>query len=288
MARQASYSASAARRLAQEWSRLSLSAMIGFAVTGLFLVVAIGAPVLAPYGISDVVGGVWEPSSAGHWLGTDNLGRDLLSRLIWGAQLTLLVPLTATVLAIGLGTALGFTAAFFGGWVDQALSRANDVVMSIPTLILALVVLSVLPSEIYTLVLLIAVLEATRVYRIARSVAMEIVVLDYVEVARLRGEGWRWIMMRELLPNAAVPLMAEFGVRFVFAILFLSALSYLGLGVQPPLADWGGIVRDNKEGIIFGVGAALYPGVAITILAISVNLIVDWFLERTTGSPAGS
>jgi peptide/nickel transport system permease protein len=159
--------------------------------------------------------------------------------------------------------------------------------MSIPTLIFALVVLSVLPSRLYILILVMAVLEATRVFRVSRAVAADIAVMDFVEAAKLRGEGWNWIIFREILPNAASPLLAEFGLRFAFAVLFLSALSFLGLGIQPPAADWGGMVKDNKDGIVFGVGAALYPGAAIATLAISVNLVVDWLLNRTSSLKGG-
>lgn len=276
-----------AGRLGQMFRGVPFSALLGLFGVVFFAFFAIFAPWLAPYGVFEIVGGVWQPSSADHWLGTDNLGRDLMSRLIWGARLTIFVALAATVLAFVIGVLLGFTAAVLGGWVDQVLSRANDLLMSIPTLILALVVLTVLPSDLYILILVIAVLEATRVFRISRSVAVDIAVMDFVEAARLRGEGWGWIITREILPNAMSPLLAEFGLRFAFAVLFLSSLSFLGLGVQPPVADWGGMVRENKDGIIFGIGAALYPGAAIAALAISVNLVVDWVLNRTSSLKGG-
>ncbi len=263
------------------------TALLGLFGICFFMFFAIFAPWVAPYGVFEIVGGVWQPASAEHWLGTDNLGRDLMSRLIWGARLTIFVALAATLLAFLIGVVLGFTAAVFGGWVDQVLSRGNDLLMAIPTLILALVILTVLPSDLYILILVIAVLEATRVFRISRAVAADIVVMDFVEAARLRGEGWGWIITREILPNALSPLIAEFGLRFAFAVLFLSALSFLGLGVQPPVADWGGMVRENKDGIIFGIGAALYPGAAIAALAVSVNLVVDWILNRTASLKGG-
>lgn len=267
--------------------RLPISAMIGLFGVGFYLFLAIFAPWIAPYGETEIVGAVWEQPSAEFWLGTDNLGRDLLTRLIYGAQTTILIAAISTITAFVLGALLGFLAAVMRGWVDQVLSRANDLLMSIPTLIFALVVLSVLPSELYILILVMAVLEATRVFRVSRAVAADIAVMDYVEAARLRGEGWGWIISREILPNAASPLLAEFGLRFAFAVLFLSALSFLGLGIQPPAADWGGMVKDNKDGIVFGIGAALIPGAAIATLAISVNLVVDWLLNRTSSLKGG-
>jgi peptide/nickel transport system permease protein len=177
---------------------------------------------------------------------------------------------------------LGFFAAVIGGFADQAISRAVDVVMSIPTLIFALVVLSVLPPSTLILILVIAILDSTRVFRLTRAVAMDVAVMDFVEVARLRGEGLGWVIRREVLPNTLPPLIAEFGLRFCFAFLFLSALSFLGLGIQPPQADWGGMVRDNANAISFGLIVPLIPAAAIALLTIAVNLVVDWQLNRAS------
>lgn len=269
------------------FGRIPVSAWVGIVLTSAFVFVAVFAPWLAPYGEGEIVGGLWEPSSARFWLGTDNLGRDLLSRMIYGAQITLFIAAVATALSFCLGSILGFTAAVVGGWVDQGLSRGVDLLMSIPTLIFALVVLSVLPANVVTLVLVMGILDSTRVYRLSRAVAVDINVMDFVEAAKLRGEGRRWIIFREILPNALSPLVAELGLRFIFMVLFLSALSFLGLGVQPPDADWGGIVKENKEGIVFGIPAALIPAGAIAALAISVNLVADWVLNRTTSLKGG-
>ncbi len=267
--------------------RIPISGAIGLAGVAIYLFLAIFAPLIAPYPVFEVVGGVWESPSRSFPLGTDNIGRDLLSRMIWGAQITILVAAAATFISFIIGVLLGFLAAILRGWVDQGLSRFNDLLMAIPTLIFALVVLSVLPTDLYVLILVMAVLDSTRVYRISRAVAVDIAVMDYVEAARLRGEGWRWIMLREILPNALSPLLAELGLRFAFAVLFLSSLSFLGLGVQPPVADWGSMVKENKDGIVFGIAAALIPGLAIATLAISVNLVVDWVLNRTSSLKGG-
>jgi peptide/nickel transport system permease protein len=263
------------------------SAAIGLIGLAIYLFLALFAQWVAPYGVAEVVGKVWEPPSAAFWLGTDNLGRDLLSRLIYGAQITIFIATAATLLAFAFGVVLGFLAAILRGWTDQGLSRVNDLMMAIPTLIFALVVLSVLPTDLYVLVFVMAILDSTRVFRIGRAVAVDVAVMDFVEAARLRGEGWGWIMFREILPNAMSPLLAEFGLRFAFAVLFLSSLSFLGLGVQPPAADWGSMVKENKDGIVFGVSAALIPGFAIATLAICVNLVVDWFLNRTASLKGG-
>lgn len=266
---------------------MPVSAMIGLTLTGLYFLAAIFAPLIAPYGMAQVVGDVWEPSSREHLLGTDNIGRDLLTRMIYGGRTTIFIATMATILSFVTGSILGFLAAVLGGWADQVLSRMVDMLMAIPSLILALVVLAVLPVTVTTLIVVMGLLDATRVFRLARAVAVDINVMDYVEAAKLRGEGRGWIIFREILPNALSPLVAELGLRFIFMVLFISTLSFLGLGVEPPLADWGGIVKENKDGIIYGIGAALYPAIAIATLAISVNLVADWVLNRTTSLKGG-
>ncbi len=266
---------------------IPFSAWIGIIGILLAFFLAIFAPLIAPYGEREVVGEIWEQMSSQYWLGTDNLGRDLLSRMIYGARTTLFVALAASVLSFSIGIFLSFTAAVTRGIVDQILSRFNDLMMSIPTLIFALVVLAVLPQNIWILITVMAVLDSTRVFRLGRAVALDVAVMEFVEAARLRGEGNMWIIFREILPNTLSPLLAEFGLRFAFSILFLSTLSFLGLGIQPPAADWGGMVKDNKDGIIFGIPAALIPGGAIAALAICVNLVVDWLLRKTSSLKGG-
>ena len=267
--------------------RIPLGAWIGLIFSSLFLFVAIFAPLVSPFPMDEIVGDVWEPMSAGHWLGTDNLGRDLLSRMIYGARTTIFIAAVATAISFILGSVLGFTAAVVGGWFDTLMSRFVDLLMAVPTLIFGLVVLSVLPTTLLTLILVMGILDSTRVYRLSRAVAVDINVMDFVEAAKLRGEGTSWIIFREILPNALSPLVSELGLRFIYAVLFLSALSFLGLGVQPPQADWGGMVKENKDGIVFGIPAALIPAAAIAALAISVNLVADWILNRTTDIKGG-
>lgn len=268
--------------------RIPISALIGLVMTGAFFLVAVFAGLLAPHGLDEIVSAeVWAPRSAEFPLGTDSIGRDLLSRMIYGCQVTIFVATAATVLSFTVGSVLGFFAATLGGWVDQVMSRLVDLVMAIPSLILALVILSVMPVTLPVLIVVIGLLDSTRVYRLSRAVAVDITVMDYVEAARLRGEGWVWIVFREILPNALSPLVAELGLRFIFAVLFISTLSFLGLGVQPPLADWGGIVKENSSGLVYGIPAALIPAIAIAVLAISVNLVADWVLGRTTSLKGG-
>jgi peptide/nickel transport system permease protein len=259
--------------------RLSLSAWIGLAIVVINLLAALLAPVIAPYGQAELVGDVWAPPSGQFWLGLDNLGRDMFSRLLYGARTTISIALLITICSFAIGIITGFAAAILGGWIDTALSRFVDAMMAIPTLIFGLIILSVLGTSIPVLIGTIAILDSTRVFRLSRAVGLNITVLDYVEVARLRGEGLWWVMRREVLPNALPPLITEFGLRFCFAFLFIAALSFLGLGIQPPLADWGGMVRDNAQAINFGEIAPLIPAAAIGQLTIGVNLVVDWLLS---------
>jgi peptide/nickel transport system permease protein len=259
--------------------RLSIAALAGFAIIGLNLVAILLAPWVAPHGEAELIGDVWAPPSPQAWLGLDSLGRDMLSRVLIGGRTSVTLALLITLIEFTIGVVAGFTAATAGRWVDFLLSRLVDTLMSIPQLILALIVLSVLGTSIPVLVGTIAILESTRVFRLSRAVAMNISVLEYVEAARLRGEGLWWIMRREMLPNALPPLIAEFGLRFCFALLFIASLSFLGLGVQPPNADWGSMVRDNATAINFGGIAPLVPAGAIALLTIGVNLVVDWFLS---------
>ncbi len=260
-----------------------LSARIGMGIVSLNILVALFAPLIAPYEETSLVGDVWEAFSSQFFLGTDHIGRDLFTRMVFGARNTIALAFITTFLSFLFGSSLGFIAAVKGGWTDQVLSRLIDVIMAFPTLIFALMILSVMGSSIPTLIFTIALLDSTRVYRLSRAVAMDIEVMEFVEAARLRGEGLWWIIRHEILPNAMPPLMAEFGLRFCFVFLFIASLSFLGLGLQPPLADWGGMVRENAGAITFGIYTPLIPAGAIALLTVGVNLIVDWFLHLSSG-----
>jgi peptide/nickel transport system permease protein len=259
------------------------SARIGLAMVLLNVFAAVFTPFIAPYSETEIVGDVWLPMSADHWLGTDHLGRDLFTRLLYGARNTIAIAFVTTMLSFVVGTILGFFAATLGGWTDLTLSRFIDILMAFPTLIFALIALSVVGTSVTALIVIIALLDSTRVYRLSRAVAMDIAVMEYVEAARLRGEKIWWLMRQEILPNAMPPLVAEFGLRFCFVFLFIAALSFLGLGIQPPTADWGGMVRENAGAITFGIFIPLWPAGAIAFLTVGVNLIVDWFLHIASG-----
>jgi peptide/nickel transport system permease protein len=270
----------------------TISAWIGMFIVAFFIIMALFAPWLAPYGEAEGVGDTWASPSWQFWLGTDNIGRDMLSRIIYGARTTISVALMATILSFLIGTCAGLFASIGGPVIDTILSRFVDIMLSIPMLVFALIILSMFGSSMFTIILTIAILDSTRVFRLARAVSMNIVVLEYVEAARLRGEGNWYIMRREILPNMLPPMISEFGLRFCFNFLFLAGLSFLGLGIQPPEADWGSMVRDNARPIMSPFDpklTPLWPASAIALMTIGVNLVVDWVLSinaRPSGASA--
>ena len=278
------------------WARIKLdlakspmTAKFGLLVILIYVVVALFAPFIAPYGEAEVFPVPYAPWSSEFVFGTDQIGRDIFSRLIYGARNTVGIAVATTALAFIIGGVLGLAAAIARGWLDQFLSRTVDVLMAIPSLIFALVLLSIFGSTVTNLIIIIAVLDSTRVFRLTRAVSINVVVMDYVEAARLRGEGLGWIMRREILPNIMPPLIAEFGLRFCFVFLTIAALSFLGVGIQPPTADWGSMVRENASLIQFAqydlkAGLTpLLPAAAIALLTVAVNFVVDWFLHKTSG-----
>jgi peptide/nickel transport system permease protein len=255
-----------------------LAAATGLVIIAVNLFAALFAPLIAPYAEADIVGDAWAEADWHFLLGLDNLGRDIFSRLLYGARVSIGLSLLITLLSFAIGVIGGFTAAIGKGWIDITLSRFVDLVLAMPTLIFAFVVLSVMGTDLAVLVVTLACLDSVKVFRLARALAVNVSALEYVEVARLRGEGLWWVIRREILPNTLSPLIAEFGLRFSFAFLFVAALSFLGLGVQPPTADWGSMVRDYRDVIALDLAAPFYPAGAIAVLTIGVNFVVDWLL----------
>ncbi len=271
-----------------------ISAWFGMVVIAIYLFCALFAPWLAPYGEGEVVTtAAYGPITWANWLGTDQIGRDLFSRVLFGARNTIGIALITVVFSFSIGGTVGVYAALTRGWVDQIISRLVDALMSIPVLIFALMLLAVFgksnpwPDVLGTfplnLIFILAVLDSTRVFRLARNTALNVVVMDYVEAAKLRGEGMAWIVLREVVPNILPPLIAEFGLRFCFVFLTISALSFLGVGIQPPTADWGSMVAESKSLITYGRVQPLIPAGAIALLTVAVNFVVDWFLYQTSG-----
>lgn len=261
--------------------RFGLLAWGAIVVLSGWIAVALLAPVIAPFGEGEIVSmqSFAEVPEAG-LLGTDYLGRDLISRLLYGARMTMGVALASALLACLIGILLGFLAAVLGGWADQLLSRLVDALLSFPSVVFALVLIGGLGTSLPVIVVTVALIQATGSYRIARALGNDLIAMDFVDAARARGESAWWIMSREILPNASAPLLADFGLRYTYAILIVSALSFLGLGVQPPSADWGVMVKENVQGLFLGSPAALVPAACIASVTVSVNLIVDAIVER--------
>ncbi|WP_394198776.1 ABC transporter permease [Litoreibacter albidus] len=284
---------------------MPLTAAFGIMIIIAYAFVSIFAGFIAPYGQEEILGSAnvvagGNPALGGNPefpLGTDQIGRDILSRLIYGAQNTVGIAFVTTCLAFLLGGTLGFLAAVLGGWLDQLLSRMIDALMAIPSLIFSLLLMTIATawagSEAWLvtvyMIFIIAVIDSTRVFRLSRAVGQSIVVMDYIEAAKLRGEGMGYLIFREILPNALAPLLAEFGLRFCFVFLTIASLSFLGVGIQPPKADWGTMVRDLSQFINF---AAFAPNVAVTpllaagaiaLLTVAVNFVVDWMLHKSSG-----
>ena len=270
--------------------KLSWTGKLGVCVVAFWMVIVIIGPSISPYHEADILDEAlfivpgsddlypatdFQPPSKVVWLGTDYLGRDTLSRTLFGARTTIGISLISTLLAYIVGVTLGIAAAVAGNVLDTVLSRFNDAFLSIPSIMLALVMIAAIGSTIPILIMLTGLIYATSVFRIARALGLDVMVSDFVEAARVRGEGLWWIITREILPNVAMPMATDFGLRFVYIILFISSLSFLGLGVQPPQSDWGSMVRESLAGLPYGSIAPLVPALAIATLTIAINMIVD-------------
>jgi peptide/nickel transport system permease protein len=256
--------------------RFNVVGILGFAIILFWALVAVFAPLITPYPIGAIVDyDYFGPMSAKFLMGTDYLGRDILSRIVMGARYTVGISLAAVAIACVTGVALGMSAAVAGGWFDACLSRFLDALNSIPSKLFGLVVVAAVGSSIPVLILTLAVIYTPGAYRFSRALAVNINTMDYVTVATARGEKTGYLIRSEILPNILGPVLADLGLRFVFIVLLLSGLSFLGLGVQPPSADWGALVRENIGGLPFGAAAVMFPSIAIASLTISVNLLID-------------
>jgi len=281
--------------------RLSLIGKICVGIVIFWIIIALFGTYLAPYDEAhfieeDLLGNEFDdPSfmspSKQVLLGTDYIGRDVLSRIMWGARTTIGISFVATILAYIVGIFLGVMAAVAGKWIDAILSRSIDVVLSFPSIMLGLITIAAFGSSIPMLIILSGLIYAASVFRIARALSLDIIVQDFVEVTRARGEGFLWIITKEVLPNIAMPLATDFGIRLIFIILFISSLSFLGLGVQPPISDWGSMVRENLQGLANGFSggaiATIAPALAIASLTIAINIIIDDISAHDGGSLSG-
>jgi len=253
----------------------NVSGWTGLAIVVFWALAALVGPSLLSRTGAAGGGAVFAPVSAAHWLGTDYLGRDMLARVVEGARYTVGVAFIATLLASGTGTLLALLAAASGRWVDSSLSRLLDTLTAIPSKMFALLVVAGFGSSVPVLIVTAAIIYVPGAFRIGRSLAVNINAMDYVTVARTRGEGTWYVMRREILPNILGPMLADLGLRFVYVVLLLASLSFLGLGVQPPMADWGSLVRENLGALPTGGVSVVAPALAIAVLTIAVNLVID-------------
>jgi peptide/nickel transport system permease protein len=264
---------------------MTWSGLIGLALVIFWLLVCLFGPLASPHSVGEIVSyEVFEPMSSLYPLGTDYLGRDMLSRVLLGARYTVGLALIAALLASTAGTALGIFAAVSGRWIDEVVSRLLDAVICIPSKIFALVMVAAFGSSLPLLLFAAGLSYLPGAYRIARSLAVNLNMMEYVQIARARGEGRAWLACVEILPNMIHPMLADFGLRFVFVVLLLSGLSFLGLGVQPPDADLGSLVRENISGLAEGAPAVIAPALAIATLTIGVNLFIDSLAGRARGA----
>jgi peptide/nickel transport system permease protein len=256
--------------------KINVVGVFGFLVIFLWAMIAIFAPYLIPHPVGEIVDlDYFGPMTSDLWLGSDYLGRDVFSRILMGARFTVGISLAAVTIACVSGVVLGMSAAVVGGWFDAALSRFLDAVNSIPSKLFGLVVVAAVGSSIPVLIVTLSVIYTPGAYRFARALAVNVNTMDFVTVARVRGESLLYLISSEILPNIIRPVLADLGVRFVFIVLLLSGLSFLGLGLQPPNADWGALVRENIGGLPFAAPAVIFPSLAIASLTISVNLLID-------------
>ena len=253
----------------------------GLVIVGTIGVLALLAPWIAPHPWDTIsIRTRFQPPNATYWLGTDEYGRDVLSRLLMGARLSLAMGIGATLFSIAIGVPLGLAAGYFRGWVDELLMRAADVLMAIPAIMLGLLVLAVTPPALWKTALAVGFVYIPLIARVARSVTLGLANEDFVQAARARAEGTGYILFREILPNAWPPLIVEASLRVTYAILLGSALSFLGLGAQPPSSDWGLMIAEARQFIDRAPWIALAPGFAMCLLVIGINLIGDGLRER--------
>ncbi|EGG28618.1 binding-protein-dependent transport systems inner membrane component [Aequoribacter fuscus] len=254
----------------------SISKILVYTVIAFWLAMSVLGPTLAPFSVGEIVSyEVFEGIGTTHILGTDYLGRDVLSRVLHASRLTIWLALFATLFAGLMGTSLGVLASLSPTFQDELISRIMDALISIPSKIFALVTIAAFGSSMPALIIIIGISYTPGCYRIVRSLAGNVSKLEFVTIAKARGENLWYLATREVLPNIVYPILADLGLRFVFVVLLLSSLSFLGLGVQPPDADLGSLVRENMSGLAEAAPAIIAPAVSIATMTIAVNLLID-------------
>ncbi|RBQ21159.1 ABC transporter permease [Spongiactinospora rosea] len=260
---------------------------IGLVLTGLILLIIAIGPLLAPHSYSAIVGAPYQPPSSLALLGTDYLGEDVLSRVLEGGRSIVWVSFVGTLLGVGVGSAIGMTAAYSGGAVDEILMRAMDVLRAFPPMVLILLLVSMAQAELALMPLIVAIAWVPQVARVAYGAAKEVVAREFVESAETLGASRLRIVRREVLPNVMTPLMVEFGLRLTWSIGIVTTMSFLGVGLQPPAADWGLMIRENYQGLALQPWGVVVPALCVAAFTFGTNLMAEGFARTVARvSPA--
>ena len=252
------------------------SSAIGVTIFVVFLLMALFGPMIAPYGANEqVFEDARQPPSADHWFGTDNLGRDVFSRVVLGARDVLALAGAGTVAAVILGTVIGLASGYYGGWLDEVVMRFFDSLLSLPALLLALLLLGSLGPSRNSVLAVITVVYTPIVARVVRSVVLSIKTKEFVEAAQVQGETVWYILFREIFPSTLPALAVEASLRFSYAIFLVASLGFLGVGVQPPSPDWGLMVKEGRANFTQTPWALYFPAGAIAVVVVGVNLVAD-------------
>jgi len=266
------------RRVISELVR-SKSAMIGIAIILLWVFIAIAAPIISPYSPTEMPGARLESPSREHWIGTDHLGRDVMSRLFWGTRVVLLLAPISVLLGILMAVPLGLTSGYVGGVVDMLIMRGSDIIISFPTLLIYILIITSIGPSALIVVVSVAIGNIPTITRIVRSLVLDERTRDYVNAARLRGERRRYILLREILPNVSGPLIVDTTIRIGYAIMAIGSLGFLGLGIPPPTPDWGGMINEGRPWIFLMPWVVLAPAAALSSVVIALNLLADGIRE---------
>lgn len=260
---------------------------VGVVLAGAVVLIAVVGPFVAPYTPTEFVSRPLEPDAAGTLFGGDIRGRDVLSRFLWGGYTLLLLAGAAAAIGVAAGTAVGIVAGYTRGWVDDVLMRVNDVLLAFPQLIAALLVMSIIGPRVWLIVAIIAVSHMPRVARVIREATRKVIEQDFVKAAEAIGIPRHRIMLLEILPNVTSPLLVELGLRLTYSIGVVAVLGFLGMGLQPPTADWGLMINENRQGINVQPWAVALPVTAIAVLTIGANLITDGLSRASIGIDRG-
>ena len=258
---------------------LSTSAIIGTGIVVFWVVAALVAPMIAPYSPTEMHDVRLASPSAQHWLGTDHLARDVLSRLLWGTRVVVVLAPVSVFIGIIVAAPLGLISGYVGGRIDTFIMRGVDILLSFPTLLIYILIITTFGPSAAVVIISISLGSVPAITRIIRSLVLDVRSKDYVSAARLRGERRRYILLREILPNVSGPIIVDATIRIGYAIMAIGALGFLGLGIPPPTPDWGGMINEGRQWIFSMPWIVLAPAIALSSVVIGLNLVADGIRE---------